>query len=78
MFEFFNIFQELHTQLCLDHNTRYWSKIWRQVHALVDLKNGGATKLRKGTFEGLSWPIPWSMFQIWPSIRVRPEVDRGG
>jgi hypothetical protein len=59
--DFYAIF---HVRLYLDHKKRYWSKIWRQVHALVGLENGGARKLREGTFEGSPWPIAWPMFRI--------------
>jgi hypothetical protein len=65
-------------RLYLDHNTRYWSKIWTQVHALVGLENGVARKLREGTVEGSAWPIPWPIFRIWAYFRVPPEVDHGG
>ena len=37
-----------YVRLYLDHNMRYWSKLWTQVHALVKLENGAARKLREG------------------------------
>ena len=64
-----------YVRLYLDHNMRYWSKLWTQVHALVKLENGAARKLREGSDEGSAWPIPLSMFRIWPYFRVRPEDD---
>ena len=67
-----------HVRLYLDHYKRYWSKIWTRVHAIVGLESAAAGKLQEGTDAGSSWPIPWSMFRIWPYFRVRPEVDHGG
>jgi hypothetical protein len=67
-----------HIRLYLDHNMRYWSEIWRQVHALVELENGRARKLREETVEGSSWLIPWSIFRIWPYFRVRPVKSTMG
>jgi hypothetical protein len=51
---FFGNFDAIfHVRLYLeDYKKRYWSKIWRQVHALVGLENGGARKFRKGTAGG--------------------------
>jgi hypothetical protein len=36
----------------LDHNTRYWSTILRQVHGGVLVEHGGARKLREGNIGG--------------------------
>jgi hypothetical protein len=74
---FGNFYAIFHVRLYLNYNKRYWSKIWRQVHSLVELENGRARKLREGTVGGSKWPIPWSMLRIWPYFHVRPKVDPG-
>jgi hypothetical protein len=51
-FESFDVFQEFHTRLYLDHNMRYCSKIWRLVHRVVVIENGWARKLREVTVGG--------------------------
>jgi hypothetical protein len=36
-----NFYPIFHVRLYLNHNKPYWSKIWRLVHALVAIENGG-------------------------------------